>query len=64
MKAEKLLHEPIRAVNIGLTLLGDALLQQETDAVSIAWRPPRKVSLSPRIAEILRKMDDEPKGSE
>ena len=50
--------------NESTDLLCDALLQQDTDAVSIAWRPPKKVDFSPRVAQILRKMDDEPKGSE
>ena len=59
MKAENLLNEPIRAVNIGLQLLYDALRQQEADTVSIAWRPPRQVKLSPRILEILKKMEQE-----
>ncbi len=59
MKAEELLHGPVRAVNIGLTLLHDALIQQEADTVSIAWKPPRQVRLSPRILEILQKLEEE-----
>ena len=58
MKAEDLLREPVRTVNIGLTLLYDALTQQETDTVSIAWKPPRQVKLPPRILEILQKLEE------
>ena len=59
MKANAILHEPLRVVNIGLTLLEDALKQQDVDTVNISWRPPRQVTLSPRILEILSKMEPE-----
>ena len=59
MKAKAILHEPLRVVNIGLTLLEDALKQQDVDTVNISWRPPRQINLSPRILEILSKMEPE-----
>lgn len=49
---------PIRAVNIGAKLLGEALKQQDTDTVLLDWRPPKQVVLSPRIKEILDKIDE------
>jgi len=52
-----ILNTPIKAVNIGLTLLGDALRQQQTETVQIDWRPPKEVNLSPRILEILSKLE-------
>lgn len=58
MKAEDILYQPIKAVNLGLDLLGEGLNQQETDTVVISWRPPRQVKLSPRVAEILSKIED------
>ena len=33
-----ILNTPIKAVNIGLSLLGDALKQQEIETVQIDWR--------------------------
>ena len=59
MNANDILHQPLRAVNIGLSLLEQALNQQDVDTVNIAWRPPRQVNLSPRILEILSKMEPE-----
>ena len=56
---------PIRAVNIGARLLGEALKQQDADTVMLDWRPPKEVHLSPRIREILGKLNDpEPFGEE
>ena len=43
--------------SFGLTLLGDALRQQQTETVQIDWRPPKEVNLSPRILEILSKLE-------
>ena len=52
-----ILNTPIKAVNIGLSLLGDALKQQEIETVQIDWRPPKDVNLDPRIQEILSKLE-------
>jgi hypothetical protein len=52
-----ILNTPIKAVNIGLSLLGDALKQQEIETVQIDWRPPKDVNLAPRIQEILSKLE-------
>ena len=52
-----ILNTPIKAVNIGLSLLGDALKQQEIETVQIDWRPPKDVNLTPRIQEILSKLE-------
>lgn len=54
-----LLDGPILAVNIGLELLGQALREQQVDTAVINWRPPRQISLSPRIMEILSQIDEE-----
>ena len=47
-----ILNTPIKAVNIGLSLLGDALKQQEIETVQI-----EDVNLAPRIQEILSKLE-------
>ena len=52
-----ILNTTIKAVNIGLSLLGDALKQQEIETVQIDWRPPKDVNLTPRIQEILGKLE-------
>lgn len=52
----RIFTQPIKAVNIGAKLLGEALKQQEVDTVQLDWRPPRKVQLSERIKEILEKL--------
>ena len=59
MMENALMNHPIKAVNIGLELLCKGLRDQEVDTVSIAWRPPKEVHLSPRIREILNKIDDD-----
>ena len=58
-RAQALLDGPILAVNIGLELLGQALQEQQVDTAVISWRPPRQVSLSPRILEILSQIEEE-----
>lgn len=57
MKENSIFNSPVHAVNIGARLLGEALEQQETDVVILNWRPPVEVHLSPRILEILEKME-------
>lgn len=52
-----ILNTPIKAVNVGLTLFGDALKQQAIETVQVDWRPPEDVVLSPRIREILSKLE-------
>ncbi len=48
---------PVKAVNIGAKLLGEALKQQDVETIQLDWRPPKEVHLSPRIMEILRKLE-------
>ncbi len=57
MKESGIFSEPIRAVNIGARLLGDALVSQKADVVMIDWHPPKEVHLSPEILKILEKME-------
>ncbi len=48
---------PVKAVNIGAEMLGEALRQQEVDTVMLDWRPPKQVVLPDRIREILDKLE-------
>ena len=57
MKEPGIFDSPIRAVNIGARLLGEALEQQKADVVMIDWRPPKVVELNPEILKILEKME-------
>lgn len=57
MKETEIFFEPIRAVNIGARLLGEALESLKTDVVMIDWHPPKEVNLSPEILKILKKME-------
>ena len=57
MLKNDILSQPIKAVNIGLELLGQALKDQQVDTVVISWKPPRQVHLSPRIQEILDQIE-------
>ncbi|MBQ7182411.1 MAG: hypothetical protein IJR97_00355 [Clostridia bacterium] len=52
----RIFTHPVKAVNIGADLLGEALKQQEVDTVMLDWRPPRQVVLPERIKEILDKL--------
>ena len=52
----RIFDHPIKAVNIGADLLGEALKKQEVDTVMLDWRPPRQVVLPERIKEILDKL--------
>lgn len=57
MRKDSIFTAPVKAVNIGVKLLGDALKEQKVDTVTIDWRPPKEVHLPPRIAEILSKLE-------
>ena len=57
MKKTGIIFDPIRAVNIGARLLGEALESQKADVVMIDWHPPKEVKLSPEILKILEKME-------
>ena len=57
MREGSILNSPIKAVNIGAKLLGDALRDQEVEVIHIDWRPPKIVVLDPRIAEILDQLE-------
>ena len=57
MKKTGIFFDPIRAVNIGERLLGEALESQKADVVMIDWHPPKEVKLSPEILKILEKME-------
>ncbi len=56
-KKGRIFNSPIKAVNIGAGLLGDALKQQKVDTVMLDWRPPKQVVLPDRIKEILSKLE-------
>lgn len=57
MKKQGIFTEPIRAVNIGTRLLGEALEQQKTNIIYLNWRPPREVQLSAEVLRILERME-------
>ena len=52
----RIFDHPIKAVNIGARLLGEALREQKVDTVMLDWRPPKQVVLPERIRQILDKM--------
>ena len=56
-KKDRIFSSPIKAVNIGAGLLGDALKQQKVDTIMLDWRPPKQVILPERIREILEKLE-------
>ena len=56
-KRDRIFTSPIKAVNIGAGLLGEALKQQKVDTIMLDWRPPKQVILSDRIREILSKLE-------
>lgn len=60
MRDKSIFTTPVKAVNIGATLLGDALRAQQVDVVEIDWRPPKPVQLSPRILKILEELEEQP----
>ena len=53
----RIFDSPVKAVNIGASLLGEALREQEVDTVMLDWRPPKQVILPDRIREILEKLE-------
>lgn len=57
MRENSIFTAPVKAVNIGAKLLGEALKQQDVETIQLDWRPPKEVHLSPRIMEILRKLE-------
>ena len=57
MERHTIFSEPLRAVNIGARLLGEALSEQDVDVIHLNWHPPRKVCLSSDILAILEKME-------
>lgn len=57
MSKNSILHEKIKAVNIGAELFAEALIAQQVETVQLSWTPPRKVTLDSRIADILDRME-------
>ncbi len=58
MRENSIFNSPIKAVNIGAQLLGDALKAQETDTVMINWRPPRKTQINTGMKAFLDRIAD------
>ncbi|MGI6634638.1 MAG: hypothetical protein ACOX7B_05655 [Christensenellales bacterium] len=56
-KKDRIFTHPIKAVNIGARLLGEALKQQKVDTIMLDWHPPKQVALSDRIKEILDQLE-------
>jgi FdrA protein len=50
------LRKPLSAINVGLELFHDSLMEQGAESVQVDWRPPAQGD--PRMMEILRKMRD------
>ena len=57
MGDNSIFNRPVKAVNIGAELLGEALKAQGIDVIQLGWKPPKAVCLNPRILEILSKME-------
>ncbi len=58
MRENNIFNSPIKAVNIGAALLGEALQEQGIDVIMMDWRPPKVVNLPDRVREILRVLEE------
>ena len=55
MSLDRLLSEPLQAINIGLEVFGESLEAQDVPVVHVDWRPPAGDA---RIAALLARLDD------
>ena len=58
MRENNIFNTPVKAVNIGAALLGEALQEQGIDVVMLDWRPPKEVDLPQRVRDILRALEE------
>ena len=58
MRENDIFTAPIKAVNIGAVLLGEALQEQGIDVVTLDWKPPKTINLPKRVEDILRALEE------
>ena len=56
MSLERLLGEPLQAINIGLEVFAESLAAQAVEVVQLDWRPPAGDA---RITALLARLDDD-----